>query len=98
MSNEEFLPYSKEIEKLDKEIYHFSKNMDDLKASTENTYVCTSCESAVLPTDKFCGSCGTPVVIPEKLEEVTKVCGACEENIPNSAAFCPCCGHASIQI
>lgn len=92
----EFQEFSTDIELMDKEIYKLSLNMDELKFSSQDTYVCTSCESPVLPTDKFCGSCGTVVVIPETIEDVKKACQECEENIPNSAAFCPCCGHATV--
>lgn len=95
IQDSDFTGSSKEIEIIDKEIYKQSLTLEDLRSSTQNVYICTSCETAVQPSDKFCGSCGTPVVIEEKVEQVMKVCNECEEHIPNSAVFCPCCGHAT---
>lgn len=92
----DFKELSSHIEEIDKEIYQQSRALVELQLSSQNIYVCTSCESEVKPNDKFCGSCGTPVVIADKIEEITKVCQDCEENIPSSAAYCPCCGHATV--
>ncbi|MGK7376377.1 zinc ribbon domain-containing protein [Planococcus sp. 1R117A] len=91
----DFSGISADIEALDKKIYHQAKVAADLKATNENMYICTSCNSEVMPSDRFCGSCGTPVIIPETIEEILKTCKQCEEDIPNSASFCPCCGHAT---
>ena len=94
----EFHGISSSIETIDKDIYQQSKNVDALKASSLKMYICTSCESEVNPSDKFCGSCGTPVVIQDTTEEDLKNCRECEEEIPVSAVFCPCCGHSTAVV
>lgn len=93
----DFSAYSAEIEEIDKEIYNFAKRIDALQPVAEDMYVCEKCNSKVEPNTKFCGSCGTPVVIPEKVEEALKICTSCNESIPASAAFCPCCGNATAE-
>ena len=98
LNDADFTEISTNIETLDKKIYHQAKAVEELKATNENMYICTSCNSEITPSDKFCGSCGTPVIIPITIEEVLKTCKECEENIPNSASFCPCCGHATVLI
>lgn len=94
----DFEQISKNIEMIDKEVYGLSKSVESLKASSKDSYICTSCESEVNPSDKFCGSCGTPVIIQEKTEEAMKSCQKCEEEIPHSASYCPCCGYATTAI
>ena len=94
----DFEGISKSIEAIDKEIYGHSKSVEALKASATEVYICTSCESEVNPSDKFCGSCGTPVIIQDTSVEDTKTCQKCEEDIPLSAAYCPCCGYATAAV
>lgn len=98
ITDTDFQEISANIETIDKNIYQQAKAVDQLKASTQNVYICTSCNSEVNPSDKFCGSCGTPVIIPETIEEELKNCQECEEEIPHSALFCPCCGHSTVAI
>jgi rRNA maturation endonuclease Nob1 len=95
IQNSDFTSLSKEIEIIDKEIYKQALTLEDLRSFSQNVYICTSCEAEVHPSDKFCGSCGTPVVIVEKVEQLMKECNECAEQIPSSAAFCPCCGQAT---
>lgn len=93
----ELAEYFMEIEKLDKEIYIAMKDIENLKISTQRLYNCTECGLEVTSNDKFCGSCGTPVIIPEKKQESLKICINCEEKISDSAVFCPCCGQKAIM-
>ncbi|MEI4768821.1 zinc ribbon domain-containing protein [Psychrobacillus sp. FJAT-51614] len=98
ISDEDLKDIALNIEQIDKEIYIQASNMKRLNETVQNTYECVSCNSAINPNDKFCGSCGTPVVIPPKEEESFKLCSTCEENIPSSAAYCPCCGNATNEL
>lgn len=93
----DFSAHSVEIEEIDKEIYNFAKKIDALQPVAEEIYICEKCNSKVEPYTKFCGSCGAPVVIPEKVEEALKICTSCNESIPASAVFCPCCGNATAE-
>ncbi|MDN7244646.1 zinc ribbon domain-containing protein [Planococcus shenhongbingii] len=85
--------FAKYIEEIDKEIYKLARAIEGMKSSSANTDTCPKCNTVVFSDSKFCGSCGTPVVIPEKIIEVLKACQKCEEIISDSAVFCPCCGQ-----
>lgn len=98
ITDTDFQEISTNIEAIDKNIYQQARAVDQLKTSSQNIYICTSCNSEVNPSDKFCGSCGTPVVIMETVEEELKSCQECEEEIPHSALFCPCCGNPTVAI
>ncbi|WP_052131660.1 zinc ribbon domain-containing protein [Planococcus sp. CAU13] len=89
----EFTEYFHRIEELDKEIYITIKNEERLRMNSLYLYNCTECGSKLTLHDKFCGSCGTSVLIPEKNLEELGSCTNCEEEIPHSAIFCPCCGR-----
>lgn len=85
--------FADHIEEIDKEIYKLAAAIEELKSASRNTNVCQKCNTIVIADSKFCGSCGTPIVIAEKAVEVLKDCENCEEAIPESAVFCPCCGQ-----
>ena len=54
---------------------------------------CTNCGFQLQPGQKYCGKCGSKVVIgPEK-----KICFSCNKEIEVSLAFCPYCGTKQDQ-
>ncbi len=51
---------------------------------------CSKCGSQVQPGDKFCGSCGAPVV-------TTQFCPECGSQIAAGASFCSNCGKSLVS-
>lgn len=94
----EFRSIIEKVEELDTNLYRHAKTLEEMKATSQNVYLCSGCEEEVKPFDKFCGSCGTPVIIEEPVIEESVTCLTCEEMISVNAKFCPCCGIAIPQL
>jgi len=88
--------YVNEITKLDKQIYHAQKELENL-IQKGTARACSNCGGTIDSNDKFCGFCGQKQEIPTTLNsqiELT-VCPTCEEQIPVDVHFCQCCGSRS---
>ncbi len=55
------------------------------------TAVCPQCHAQISPTSKFCGVCGSPVIL------ATAHCPSCGSDVPAGAQFCSSCGKRLSQ-
>ncbi|MFB5284754.1 MULTISPECIES: zinc ribbon domain-containing protein [Peribacillus] len=78
---------------LDRSIFKAQQAITELNAYSTADHSCTSCGATITSDDKFCGSCGTKVELPEQAVVTETVpCQICEEQISVHAVFCNCCG------
>ncbi|EIT86250.1 hypothetical protein A374_06611 [Fictibacillus macauensis ZFHKF-1] len=86
------------IQAHDRVIYEVNQTLAAMNAKPADTSKC-QCGAPLQPTDKFCGSCGQKVQIPDATTEqaFTLQCPTCTEMIPSGSAYCGCCGH-KIQV
>ncbi|UNL84810.1 zinc ribbon domain-containing protein [Priestia koreensis] len=92
IQNEELKERFTLLIELDQRIYNAQQMILNLNQESSDSMSCTSCGSAVTVNDKFCGSCGTKVVIPSIEELDMKTCHACDQAVPANTQFCSCCG------
>lgn len=92
IQNEELKERFNLLIELDQRIYGAQQMITSLNQANSDSMSCTGCGSAVTANDKFCGSCGTQVVIPNSEELDTKVCHTCDQSVPANTQFCNCCG------
>jgi hypothetical protein len=57
---------------------------------------CARCGAALLPGDRFCGSCGAPVATAPLTERPT-TCATCGASLAEGARFCSSCGAPAIE-
>ncbi|MED2975026.1 zinc ribbon domain-containing protein [Fictibacillus sp. B-59209] len=98
----EFVPahlsrMAEEIQVQDTAIFQVNRTIEELnRKNTDGGYSC-SCGAPVSSADKFCGSCGKPVVIPnQNSEQYTLQCRTCSEMIPSGSEYCGCCGNKTV--
>ncbi|MFD3450174.1 zinc ribbon domain-containing protein [Microbacteriaceae bacterium 4G12] len=80
------------IKQFDIAIYQARKRIAELQKQQGEKGTC-ECGGSLLPTDKFCGTCGKPnsIMTVERHVE-TVACMLCNEQIANDSSFCPVCG------
>lgn len=93
LQHDEFRKYQQPITELDQKMFQAQQAIALLNAKNAEQHVCSGCGTVVTDLDKFCGSCGARVELPEeKPAQEMKACLSCEEMIPEEAQFCTCCG------
>ncbi|MBS2970727.1 zinc ribbon domain-containing protein [Metabacillus sp. KIGAM252] len=93
LQHEEFDKYQQPISELDQKMFQAQQAIALLNAKSLEQHACSGCGTVVTDQDKFCGSCGARVEIPEKKPaQEMKACRTCDEMIPEEARFCTCCG------
>jgi hypothetical protein len=90
----DFKTIIQDVIKLDQLVYRAEVELEKLQEKSINNFSCPSCNTPILPGDKFCGACGSKVEEAKGEENVEKApCPACEEQVPVHATFCGCCGN-----
>jgi predicted amidophosphoribosyltransferase len=65
---------------------------------------CTNCGKEIRPDSRFCGNCGTPVIVPsggsfpQPVQPETVKCPNCGTEAEDWRLFCPGCGKNLFRI
>ncbi len=84
---------SNAIFQLDQEIYLLQEQLEEKNRTANNNESCPNCQAPVGVNDRFCGGCGSPVAVAQKVHEETAACPVCDVQVPVSANYCGCCGN-----
>ena len=58
----------------------------------EKNLKCSKCGIILLPTDKYCGNCGNPVSLNDKVNDTLK-CSRCGSPLHSTDRYCNNCGN-----
>jgi uncharacterized small protein (DUF1192 family)/predicted nucleic acid-binding Zn ribbon protein len=84
-----------EIEKANAEIARLQTVVQQMKASPVIVGSCPSCGASVTPGLRFCGGCGTPLIMPGPAAPLGPACPSCGAATTPGSRFCGECGASS---
>ncbi|MCY9692061.1 zinc ribbon domain-containing protein [Paenibacillus alginolyticus] len=92
LQDEKIKKLSEAIVQLDKTIYQANLKIQEISEISVDSKTC-ECGTQIHASDKFCGSCGKKVTVPEVVVNAEQTtCPACQEQISVTSKFCNCCG------